>query len=114
MRRLVPVRYPIPASADHAVEGAAGGDEGGHVELAAMIASMSASIAGSAMPARLFEPLSAAACEEKYERSELPGVEEKLNRSTVMSKSKPSALVRDTARDRRHAATPRSRASPGS
>ncbi len=26
------------------------------------------------MPARLFEPFSAAACEEKYERSESPGV----------------------------------------
>ena len=38
-------------------------------ESAAMMASMSASIAGSAMPARVFEPLSAAACEEKYERS---------------------------------------------
>ena len=42
------------------------------------------------MPARLFEPFSAAACEEKYERSESPGVAEKLNRSMVMSKSKSS------------------------
>ena len=39
MRRLVPVRYPVPASADHAVEGAAGGGEAG-LELAAMIASI--------------------------------------------------------------------------
>src|SRR4249919_3524572 len=29
VRRLVPVRYPVPASADHAVEGAASGDEAG-------------------------------------------------------------------------------------
>ena len=61
---------------------------------AAMIASISASIAGSAMPARLFEPLSAAACEEKNERSESPGVAEKLKRSMVMSKSKPSRRAR--------------------
>ena len=46
------------------------------------------------MPARLLEPFSAAACEEKNERSESPGVAEKLNRSTVMSKSKPSRRAR--------------------
>src|ERR1700735_404864 len=63
-------------------------------ESAAMMVSIKVSMTGSAMPARLFEPLSAAACEEKYERSESPGVEEKLNRSTVMSKSKPSRRAR--------------------
>src|SRR5580698_10453902 len=59
-----------------------------------MMRSMRASIAGSAMPARLLEPFNAAACEEKKERSESPGVAEKLNRSTVMSKSEPSRRAR--------------------
>ena len=53
-----------------------------------------ASTTGSAMPARLFDPLSAAACDEKYERSESPGVAEKLSRSTVISKSKSSRRAR--------------------
>jgi len=39
------------------------------------------------------EQQAAAACEEKYDRSESPGVDEKLNRSMVISKSK--SLSRD-------------------
>ena len=54
---------------------------------AAMILSISASITGSAIPARFCEPLSDAAAEEKYERNESAGVVEKPKRSTVMSKS---------------------------
>ena len=46
------------------------------------------------MPARLYEPLVAAACEEKNGRSESPGVADMLKRSIVMSKSKSSTRAR--------------------
>src|SRR6266404_1278076 len=57
---------------------------------AAINCSTMASIAGSEMPARLLEPLVAAAQEEKYGRSESPGTVEKPKRSMIMSKSKSS------------------------
>jgi hypothetical protein len=87
------VRNPVATGADDAVERLAGGGELDRV-LAAMMMSTSASTAGSAMPARFCDPLVAAAWEEKYVRSESPGVAEKLNRSTVMSKSKLSTRAR--------------------
>ena len=59
------MRNPVAAGADDAVERAARRDELGARVGAAMIFSISASIAGSAMPARFLEPLVAAACEEK-------------------------------------------------
>ena len=63
-------------------------------DCAAIMLSIRASTAGSAMPARLLDPLRAAACEEKNERSESPGVDEKLKRSMVISKSKSSRRAR--------------------
>ena len=48
------------------------------------------------MPARLYEPLSAAACEEKYDRSESPGVEEKdetIDRDVEVEAVKPRPVL---------------------
>ena len=59
-----------------------------------MIFSISASIAGLAMPARLYDPLVAAACEVKNGRMLSPGVADALKRSMVMSKSKSSTRAR--------------------
>ena len=46
------------------------------------------------MPARLYDPLVAAACDEKNGRMASPGVADMLKRSTVMSKSKSSTRAR--------------------
>ena len=59
-----------------------------------MIFSISASMAGLAMPARLYDPLVAAACDEKNGRMASPGVADMLKRSMVMSKSKSSTRAR--------------------
>ena len=47
---------------------------------AAMIFSIMASMAGLATPARLYEPLVAATCDEKNERMASPGVADMLKR----------------------------------
>ena len=46
------------------------------------------------MPARLYEPLVAAACDEKNGRRLSPGVADMLKRSIAMSKSKSSTRAR--------------------
>ena len=59
-----------------------------------MALSTSASIAGLATPARLYDPLVAAACDVKYGRRLSPGVGDMLRRIVVMSKSKASTRAR--------------------
>ena len=59
-----------------------------------MILSISTSMVGLAMPARLYDPLVAAACDEKYGRMLSPGVADMLMRSIVMSKSNASTRAR--------------------
>ena len=87
MRAAVPLRHPqrparnTRSSARHAMVKS--------FRVSAPIAlSTSASMAGLATPARLYDPLVAADCDEKYGRRLSPGVGEKFMRWVVTSKSK--------------------------
>ena len=65
VRRLVPVRHPVMTGPEHAVERAGRNRQAPRGLLAARMRSISASTAGSAMPARLSEPSILAAAEPK-------------------------------------------------
>ena len=74
---LYQCRNPVAAGAEHAIERAARDGAAPARVSAAMILSSSASITGSATPARLREPLVAAACEENSDlQRPRPGVDD--------------------------------------
>ena len=89
MRGAIPLRHPVAPGAEHAIEARGTRSSGPRDCPQPMIFSTSASMTGSAMPARLYEPLVAAACEEKIRTHRCrPASPTWCRRSIVMSKSK--------------------------